>query len=75
VDVGLGYATPLIIGNRIYMFSRQDEDEVMSALDAGSGAVSGRPVGADHDEPPPHATARVRSPRPCSPKAACSPSA
>lgn len=39
VDVGLGYATPLVVGNRIYTFSRQGENEVMSALDAGSGKV------------------------------------
>lgn len=39
VDVGLGYATPLIIGNRIYQFSRQGEREVMSAIDADSGKV------------------------------------
>ena len=39
VEIGLGYATPLIIGNRIYEFSRQGENEVMSALDADSGKV------------------------------------
>ncbi len=37
VDVGLGYATPLIVGNRLYLFSRQGDDEVMSALDPESG--------------------------------------
>jgi outer membrane protein assembly factor BamB len=39
VEVGLGYATPLLVGDRIYMFSRQDENEVMSALDAATGKV------------------------------------
>lgn len=39
VDVGTGYATPLLIGNRLYVFSRQGEDEVMSALDGASGKV------------------------------------
>lgn len=39
VDVGLGYATPLLVGDRIYMFTRQGEDEVMTALDADSGKV------------------------------------
>jgi len=39
VDVGPGYATPLVVGDRIYVYSRQDEDEVMRALDAGSGKV------------------------------------
>src|SRR5882672_2424158 len=37
VTVGLGYATPLVVGNRIYMFSRQGADEVMTALDPTSG--------------------------------------
>ena len=37
VDVGLGYATPLVVGNRVYMFSRQGENEVMMALDADTG--------------------------------------
>ncbi len=39
VEVGLGYATPLIVGDRIYLFSRQSEEEVMSALDAATGNV------------------------------------
>ena len=39
IEVGLGYATPLVVGNRIYMFSRQADDEVMSAIDAASGKV------------------------------------
>src|SRR6185436_21187889 len=37
VDVGLGYATPLLVGNRIYLFSRQGGNEVMSAIDPDSG--------------------------------------
>ena len=37
VDVGLGYATPVLVGERIYMFTRQDGDEVMTALDAATG--------------------------------------
>jgi outer membrane protein assembly factor BamB len=38
-EVGLGYATPLVVGNRIYIFSRQGENEAMSALDAAKGTV------------------------------------
>jgi outer membrane protein assembly factor BamB len=38
VDVGLGYATPILIGNRIYMFSRQGDNEVLAAIDADTGA-------------------------------------
>jgi len=37
VEVGLGYATPILVGDRVYMFARQDDDEVMMALDAESG--------------------------------------
>ena len=37
VDVGTGYAAPIVIGNRVYAFSRQGEDEVMRALDAATG--------------------------------------
>ena len=39
VEVGLGYATPIVVGNRVYQFSRQGDNEVMSALDADSGKV------------------------------------
>jgi outer membrane protein assembly factor BamB len=39
VEVGTGYATPLVAGNRVYMFSRQGENEMMRALDADSGKV------------------------------------
>jgi outer membrane protein assembly factor BamB len=39
VEVGLGYATPIVVGNRIYVFSRQGNDEVMSGIDAASGKV------------------------------------
>lgn len=37
VDVGLGYASPLIVGNRVYAFARQGDDEVLMALQAGTG--------------------------------------
>ena len=39
VDVGLGYATPIVVGDTVYMFSRKGENEVMRALDAASGEV------------------------------------
>src|ERR1700682_6341144 len=39
VPMGLGYATPLVVGNRIYLFSRQGDNEVMSALDPDNGKV------------------------------------
>lgn len=47
VEVGTGYATPLVAGNRIYQFARIGEREVMQALDADTGKVvwqAGYPV-------------------------------
>jgi outer membrane protein assembly factor BamB len=38
-EVGTGYATPLVVGERIYVFTRQGDDEVMTALDAASAKV------------------------------------
>ena len=37
VEVGLGYSAPLIVGDRVFAFSRQDDNEVMRALDAATG--------------------------------------
>jgi len=37
VSVGIGYATPVLIGNRVYMFSRRGDNEVLAAIDATSG--------------------------------------
>jgi len=39
VEVGEGHATPVLVGSRIYTFSRVGEDEVMQSLDAASGDV------------------------------------
>lgn len=39
VEVGLGYATPLLVGDRLFVFTRQGDEEVMLAIDAGSGKV------------------------------------
>jgi outer membrane protein assembly factor BamB len=37
VEVGLGYATPILVGDRIYIHSRRGDDEVMMALEAETG--------------------------------------
>lgn len=37
VEVGTGYAAPITVGDRVFAFSRQGEDEVMRALDAATG--------------------------------------
>jgi outer membrane protein assembly factor BamB len=36
-DVGEGYATPILVRDRLYVFTRQSDDEVMQALDAATG--------------------------------------
>jgi outer membrane protein assembly factor BamB len=37
IEVGTGYATPIVVGDRVYQFSRIGEDETMAAFDAASG--------------------------------------
>jgi outer membrane protein assembly factor BamB len=47
VEVGEGYASPLVFGNLVYVFSRREGREVLSALDAETGATrwqTGYPV-------------------------------
>src|SRR5262249_10003173 len=39
VSVGQGHASPVLVGEKIYVFSRQGGDEVISCLDASSGNV------------------------------------
>ena len=39
IEVGYGYATPVLVGDRIYMYTRQGDDEVMTAHDAATGDV------------------------------------
>ena len=37
VEVGLGYASPVIVGDRVFIFTRRNDDEVLAALDAATG--------------------------------------
>src|SRR5262245_40826262 len=37
VKVGLGEASPVLVREKLYVFGRQDGDEVILCLDAGSG--------------------------------------
>jgi outer membrane protein assembly factor BamB len=37
VTVGLGHASPVVVGNRIYVFARQGEEETLLALDVATG--------------------------------------
>jgi outer membrane protein assembly factor BamB len=39
VEIGTGYATPLVVSDRVYQFSRLGDNETMTALDAASGKV------------------------------------
>ena len=39
VPVGQGYATPLVIGERVFVFTRRNDDEVLTSLDAETGSV------------------------------------
>jgi outer membrane protein assembly factor BamB len=38
IDVGEGYATPLVIGDTVYVFARRDGNEAISSIDASTGA-------------------------------------
>jgi outer membrane protein assembly factor BamB len=37
VEVGEGHASPILVGNRVYVFTRQGTNEVMQAIDAETG--------------------------------------
>ena len=38
-EVGEGYSTPIILGEKVFVFSRVGENEVCRALDAATGAT------------------------------------
>ena len=42
VDVGSGYATPLVINGEIFLFTRQAGEEVMLAINPNSGGINWR---------------------------------
>lgn len=58
VDVGLGYAAPIVVGNRAYLFTRQEPNEVMRALDVDSGKIVWETSYAAPFKPSPAATRR-----------------
>src|SRR5438128_10265069 len=47
-EVGTGYATPIVVANRVYAFSRQDEGDGMQALDAETVKHIGEARDATH---------------------------
>ena len=78
ITVGEGYSTPILVGNRVYQFSRQGENEVDARHrcghregDLGEAATRRRSDEQQHER----ATVRGRSRRRRSPTAGCSRSA
>ena len=39
VEVGLGHASPILVGSRVYAFARRAEREVLQALEAATGKI------------------------------------
>src|SRR5262245_29796828 len=39
ITVGLGHSSPVVVGNRIYLHTRQGEKEVVAGYDLGTGKV------------------------------------
>ena len=62
IDVGLGYASPVLVGGRLFVYSRQNDDEVLQAVDAATGKAVWRasypapfamnPAAARHEKGP-----------------------
>ena len=48
VPVGIGDSSPALVGNKLYVFGRQEANEVISCIDARTGRMLGpmRPTGA-----------------------------
>ncbi len=39
ITVGGGHSSPVLVGNRIYLHTRQQENEIISAIDAATGKI------------------------------------
>jgi outer membrane protein assembly factor BamB len=62
IEVGTGHSSPLVVGNRVYIHARQGENEVVTALDTGTGkriwqdsynvAYSVNPAAREHGKGP-----------------------
>jgi outer membrane protein assembly factor BamB len=63
VEVGIGYATPVVAGNRVYIFTRREDDEYLTALDAATG----KQVWETH-YPAPYTLIRAAAPHGMGPK-------
>jgi hypothetical protein len=56
VEVGEGYATPIVVGGKVYVFTRRNGNETLQALNAANGKIvwqTGYPA-------PPLANGRLR---------------
>src|SRR5688572_17393226 len=63
VEVGDGYATPILVSERLYAFTRQGANEVMQALDARTGASLWRTAYAAPFRVPPAAAEHRAGPK------------
>jgi outer membrane protein assembly factor BamB len=64
VDVGEGYATPIVVGKTVYAFTRRDGAETITALDAQTGKLIWRT-----DYPAPYKAADAAAKHGAGPKA------
>src|SRR5262245_3356964 len=64
VEVGEGYATPIVVGKTVYAFTRRDGAETMTALDATTGKLIWRT-----DYPAPYKAADAAAAHGAGPKA------
>lgn len=63
VDVGEGYATPIVIGNTVYVFTHRDGNEILTALDADTGVERWRSSYPAAYTPSPAAAAHGAGPK------------
>src|SRR3989442_8929331 len=63
IDVGEGYATPLLVDSTVYVFVRQGDEEVMLAIDAETGRPRWRTAYDAPYTPARPATAHGASPK------------
>src|SRR5580698_7965459 len=60
VEVGIGYATPVLAGNRVYIFARREDDEYLTALDAANTLIqAAKPHGMGPKSTPAYANGKL----------------
>ncbi len=42
IDVGLGHASPIVVGDRVWLFAREDGDEVLGSYELATGRAASR---------------------------------